>query len=30
MWVVMILAFISIFIVMFTMIPAIAEGNIYY
>ena len=29
MWVVMILAFISIFIVMFTMIPAIAEGNIY-
>ena len=30
MWVVMILAFISIFIVMFTMIPAIAEGNITY
>lgn len=27
---VMILAFISIFIVMFTMIPAIAEGNLYY
>ena len=30
MWVVMILAFISIFIVMFTMIHAIAEGNINY